>query len=253
LIGRAGVTSRTEAGWLNAELYLRPVRESMLSYVGTRDPYGGTVWGRVRETGVSLGGFVNLPKQWGLYARLGYGTLEGRTVDDNDVVRANLAVGKNLGLAGFDYFSVGPYLDYARYSENLSHFTLGHGGYFSPQRLYAVGLGVDALTREGRNYIAALQAQLAYQAHHEDAAPLFPLAPDGRAYDASDSSGIAARVSAKGVLRLTGHWQLGGGLEYQKTPNYREAAAMVFVRWNVHARPAVFSSDLPDAMFNAAR
>jgi hypothetical protein len=68
--------------------------------------------------------------------------LEGENVASNQGVSLNMGLATDLRLRGFDYFTLGPDVSFDAYRKNLSHFTLGHGGYFSPERLF--GLGASA-------------------------------------------------------------------------------------------------------------
>lgn len=241
---RLGTRRNVKGGWWQVEAASQPVRDSMLSYVGMRDPYEGKKWGRVLETGFSVAGYMKLEKGWGVYGKSEYGKLDGDDVKRNDVIRLSLAIGKDLGLNDFDYFSVGPYLGYVTYDKNLNHFTVGNGGYFSPQDMYTFGLGASAVTPEGKQYIVSGELQLGYQIQEEDRSPFFPLNPDGHFYDDNDEAGFGGKVFLRGVRRLDDHWQIGGSIEAQVSPEYDNYAAMLFLRWNFKGRPAVVSSDI---------
>src|SRR3569832_2431656 len=144
-------------------------------------------------------------------ARTQWAQLAGEQVEDNGRVAVDVSINRALRWRGMDRTTVGPFIGYERYTKNLSHFTLGHGGYFSPQRLLRAGVAWEGLTTEGAPFVARARVAAGYQTHRADAAPYLPLAPDGRMYAASDQSGAAIDLQWLGVWRMTPRWQLGGG------------------------------------------
>ena len=223
-----------------------PVRESLLSYVGFQDPFGGDYWGRVKRSQLTLGWDRPLRGPWRVGAVLQTGRLTGTGVADNRFAAVNLHLHHEWQRPGLDALRLGAYVESLRYRRNLGGFTLGHGGYFSPQALQAAGLELSMLTAEGRQRQFALRMQWGYQDHHEDAAPLFPLDDDGRRYAGQDESGPLARLEATGLWRLGRHWSWGGSVAVQATPRFQGYSAMIFVRRWLRSRPALFSTDLPE-------
>ena len=157
-----------------------------------------------------------------------------------------------MNVAAFDSFSVGPFAAYQEYERNLSHFTIGHGGYFSPQRMSQLGLFVNALTKEGQEYLLDGKFELSYQSQHEDSSSYFPLSPDGRFYDANNQSGLSFVLKLLGTCAISDHWQVGGGFVVQKSPKFRDNAAMLYLRWNDKVRSAVVSSEIPEYLLSSA-
>jgi tetratricopeptide (TPR) repeat protein len=251
LTGLLGLSHHTRKYHLAVEAFRESVRDSVLSYTGIVDPYSGQSWGAVRRTGLRVHSYRALGGRWGIYGEVEWAELTGEEVADNDALVATLSVSRDLGLQGFDYFSVGPALHLQRYDRNLSHFTLGHGGYFSPESLVGLGASVAFLTDEAQQWMVRGLFNVGYQTLKEDASPFFPLAPDGRIYDDNDDAGMSFTGQLASVWRLDDHWQVGAGLFVQRSPEFDEEAATVFVRYLFHRRPAVFSSDLPTPSLDA--
>ena len=247
-----GLSNRYETGYWDLSLASQPVRDSILSYTGIVDPYGGEKWGRVLETGLALSVYRRLSALWGIYGDLEISQLKGQQVADNDRVSLSVSVGRSLSLQNFDYFTVGPVLGYQTYSDNHNHFTVGHGGYFSPQQMFQLGLGLNALTEEGKSFIIKADAMLGYLDFQQDSSPFFPLAPDGRYYESVDESGIGITAEAKGVWQIADYWQLGGGLGVRMSPEYDDTYASIFLRMTFEPRRRVFSYDIPDYVFETA-
>jgi hypothetical protein len=261
---RAGLKKHIPSGTWQMEFFSRPVRESVLSYTGMHDPYSTREWGRVLKTGISGSLFSHLAPRWGLYSEAHGGVLRGKNVDDNRMVHLAANLGYDLQPAGFDYFTIGPGLRYEHYSKNRGHFTLGHGGYFSPDTYYNGGLSLDFLTVEGRKHIVKGHAGIGYQALDYAAAELFPGQPDlanrslqladGTSiseYPADSSHGVSYDFELLATWLFAPQWQLSGGFGYNKTYGYEEYNLGVNLRYFLAPRRASFSTDLPPEMFGA--
>jgi hypothetical protein len=232
-------------GW-KLSAHSLPVTESLLSYTGSRDPYTGTDWGRVFRHGVEAQGWRTIAPQWTVAGTVRAEAYRGQAVADNSGVYARLALGRNWQLPDFDYFSIGPVLDYRRFDKNLSHFTHGHGGYYSPQRDIGLGLAVNAQTIEGRDWLLRGEAHVGLRHQSEAATPWLPLAPDGRFFESSQQTGFSGGLKLQGVWRLAPQWHLGAAVTYDRSPSFEQGGAYLFVRYLLEPRPAVFSSDLAE-------
>lgn len=250
LIWNLGLTSQTDAGVWGLSLFAKPVRDSILSYVGMVDPYSGQRWGRVLKSGVNLTLQQNITQEWRFQGAVDIAQLKGRNVADNDHLALRLGLGKTLAPKRFDYISFGPMLEFQQYDRNLSFFTAGHGGYFSPQQLIKVAATLNALSEEGRSFIVDAEGSLGYQRHREESTPLFPLSTDeAGSYASSSRSGLGLNLEAKGVWLVSSRWQLGGGFGMRASPRYDDIYGNLFVRMTLKPRQAVFSYDIPEFLF----
>ena len=257
-VGNLGVLKQTGRGNWRAEAFSDPVRESILSYTGIVDPYTGQSWGRVRRTGALVGGYTAISERWGAGGQLRVMHLGGDNVAGNEGATLNLSLARNLGLRGFDYFSIGPDLTYDTYRRNLSHFTIGHGGYFSPESLLSVGLSAHFLTLEARQFSIKGDASIGLFDKREAASPCFPLGAPlplnpgcAGGYAATSATGFYYAAELLAVRRVSDHLQVGGGVIVRRNPQYQDKAAMVFVRYVFGARGNVMSSDLPVEVFRS--
>lgn len=257
-----GVERQIRAGAFRLEFFSQPVRDSVLSFTGMQDPYSELRWGRVMKSGVETSLYYSLNKRWGLYGEMEGGWLEGKEVDDNQMIRLVAGIGYALNFDQFNYLSIGPQLSYTHYKKNRSHFTLGHGGYFSPDRFYKIGVGIDFLTKEGQKFIARGHASLGYQSIGNEAAELFPGQPDlsGRTinladggvmtfYEASDSRDIAYDLECVGSWLFTTRWQLESGVGLRKTEGYEDYFIGIGLRHFFRPRKALFSPEIPTEFF----
>jgi hypothetical protein len=221
------------------------VRESVLSYAGMRDPGGTGSWGRVFRHGVAVRGLWLERSPWSIGARASAARLEGVRVADNTYLGADVSAGYDLRLAGFSYSSLSVNASWERYARNLSHFTVGHGGYFSPGRYRGIGAAFDFMTEENRAWMARGRASAARVDKREDAADYFPLAPDGRAYAGSRGVGNDLSLQLAAACALGRHVQVGVAIARGLSPQYRETQAMVQLRIVFEPRTRVASVDLP--------
>ena len=114
----------------------RSVTDSLLSYAGQRDPQSGQNWGGVtRNRGhVQLEGAVGTVNY---YAGAGGGVYEGTNVKSNTEVEAGAGFSLPVWTTPTQEVRVGMDLVYFGFDKNLGNFTLGNGGYFSPQQFFA--------------------------------------------------------------------------------------------------------------------
>ncbi|PWV59139.1 cellulose synthase subunit BcsC-related outer membrane protein [Plasticicumulans acidivorans] len=230
----------------DVQLFRRPVEDSLLSYSGLRDPYSNERWGRVAAGGFALGTRWTPFTDWVVHVDFSRFWLDGEDVAANTARTSSLSLSRDLGIDGFDHFTLGPRVDWAAYDENLSQFTLGHGGYDSPQRRLGLALGANFLTREGQSQLLRGDLQIGWQTRREDASPYLPLSPDGREYPASEDRGLASRLRLQAIWRLSPYWQTGLAASYEHNPAWEQAGGQAFIRYLFDPRPAVFSSDLPE-------
>jgi hypothetical protein len=238
------VTQERESSHWNVETFSQPIKESLLSYTGIVDPYSGKKWGRVRQTGVSLSGYAEVQPGWNVSGQANVAILRGLRVPNNYRVGLGAGLSKAFTPDGFAYLALGPRVTFDHYEKNLSQFTLGHGGYFSPDSLLQVTAALNFLTQEARQFIVAGDLSVGVQTHHQEGSPFFlHNVLDGRRYSAQSESGPVVSAELTGVWRLGDHWQIGGGGIVRKTANYDDWSAMCFVRFLFEPRAVVFSAD----------
>ncbi len=222
----------------------RSVEDSMLSWVGQRDPFTGRNWGNVIRTGGR--GQLELPLGPGyVYAGGGYSVFEGQNVASNNRIEAG---------AGFSYpviqgpngeLSIGSDLVYFAYDRNQSHFTYGSGGYFSPQAYTAFNVPVDYRGRSG-DFSYRLGATAGYAVFRQEATPVFAnnaalqaqlvqraatiggAAPLLTVFPAQNQQNFVGGVRADLDYAITPRVNLGAGFRYDKAADWDETR--VFIR-----------------------
>ena len=144
------------------------VKDSLLSYAGVRDPGTGIIWGGV----VSNTGTLQLDHKGtraGQYASASGSYITGKNVPNNWEVSGNaglyFVVAKGL--------SLGINLTGMHYQKNLSFFSLGQGGYFSPQEYGLASIPISWFSRHKR-FEYEIRASLGAQYFSQERSPFFP-------------------------------------------------------------------------------
>jgi hypothetical protein len=222
----------------------RAVTDSVLSWAGVRDPMTGQVWGGVTRTGGRAQlEFASGPVNF--YLGGGYATLAGQGVADNSRIEAGAGASYTVFERPEESLTAGLDLVYFGYDRNLRDFSLGHGGYFSPQRYAAVNLPVDYRARSG-DLSWRVGGTIGVASFREDAAPVFPGDPALQARLVADRRSDLTLVTVRpgqnqtgvvGGLRgdieypLTPQLRLGGLFRYDRAAEWNEARGQVYLRY----------------------
>jgi len=236
---------------LKGDLSRRPVTDSLLSFAGAKDARTGERFGGV----VASGGRLDLTRDDGTYGLYGYGsyhTLTGRNVESNN--RAELGGGAYVHLmrGTASTLTAGMNIDLLHYDKNLSYFTLGHGGYFSPQRYMSVAFPVDWSGRDDR-LSWRLNAALGVQSFKQNDAPYFPgdasrqggasraaaaattlglnTLPFNGQYTGTSKTGLAYNLAGLVEYQLAPQIFLGSALSLSNAQNYRQITAAIYLRY----------------------
>jgi hypothetical protein len=207
------------------------------------DPFTGDTWGRVTESGFKLSLFLPLQDQWSAYGELVGGVLDGENVDTNTHVRLTLAFNRQIEHPDFSYITIGPAFSFEHYSENLSYFTFGQGGYFSPDYLLQGTIGGHFLTKQGRRWLLKGDLDVGLQTYKQGTTAIFPLTDDISVYPQTDDQTFIATAGLAGMLQLTPRWALGGHLGYNRTADYSEFTAGLSLTYFFDPRSGLFISD----------
>jgi hypothetical protein len=245
LFGRLERRAFAPWGLYDVAAFAEPVRESILSYVGWRDPYTGATWGRVLRYGAEARGLWLDKLPWAMGGSARWERLQGESVADNDHFHADASLGRNLGLRGFEYAALGVETRYDGYRRNLSPFTLGNGGYYSPQKALYGGVALNFQTEERRPWVVRGRWSAGRVSRVQDDAQFFPLAPDGRTFAGSRDYGNDTNVELSGIWQVSQRLQLGAILARSRAPQYDSRTGALVLRVLFERRSAVTSADLP--------
>jgi tetratricopeptide (TPR) repeat protein len=247
VVGGVEVSPGLGGGWrVRVAGERRAVTDSLLSWAGQRDALTGEAWGGVIRTG----GRAQVEYAQGngsLYAGGGYAVLEGTGVADNSRIEAGAGGSYALMRRPDESVNVGLDLVYFAYDKNLRFFTLGQGGYFSPQSYTALNVPVDWRARSG-DWSWRVGGSLGFAVWSEDQSPVFPNDPGLQAQLAAQGaqnpliivtnpsqseSGVIGSLRGDLEYALTRDLALGAMLRYDRAANWNEARAGVFVRYRL--------------------
>jgi hypothetical protein len=170
-------------------------------------------------------------------------------VADNEKIRFDMALSRTFKPDDFHYINFGPSFTFYSYNKNLSFFTYGHGGYFSPEYLAQGLLNLQFMTEEGFSYLFKGEVGFGGQANKQQAAPFFPLDPDGRIYKGtSDTTGILIS-NLQGLMFLTRYWAFGAEVGYNKTPSYEEIRGGIYTTIFFEPREGLVETDFPEYQY----
>ena len=222
----------------------RAVTDSLLSYVGTEDKFSGKRWGRVTKNGGNaLLSYDN--GDAGFYAGAGLYSYLGENVASNNSVQANAGA----YVRPFHYddreLKLGMSLSWMDFSKNLSYFSYGQGGYFSPQNYVSVSFPVD-FTRKYDDLSVKLGGSVGYQSYSQDKSAYFPdnaewqsfmdeMVTDGFAkesyYSGGSKNGIGYNIHAGADYKVNKEMTIGGQVGYDTFGDYNESTAQLWFRY----------------------
>lgn len=234
-----------------AALYREPVYESILSLTGAQDPVTGDVFGRIVETGFRAETFLPISETWYLSGGVSWGARSGENVEDNGHIKAQIGFAYSVPRDGFSYLSVGPSYRFESYDHNLSHFTFGHGGYYSPETLHNFGITTNFMTEEGKSWLIKGGASAGHQSGEQETAPYYPLAaaPAVDVFGPSEASGVGINAQVQGVWRLSDRWMFEAGGYGQHNDDFSEVGGFLKLRFHFARRAATYSSDLTETLY----
>jgi hypothetical protein len=219
------------------EVFRRPVTSSLLSFAGRVDPGTGRVWGGVTESGAAARvGHYTADHSLSLSIRLT--DLDGSGVIRNRRLAARLAGDHTVATWFGGALSFGGTLSFDAYDRNLLGYTLGSGGYFSPQSYTALALPLEWSRRGALNAVRVRLAPTVTH-RHDASAPWYPLDPAlmttavaaGQIPVTSAGTADAASIA----LSIVAEWRVSGGVvgmsfAHDRADYYRPVSLSVYYR-----------------------
>jgi len=240
-----GITGRGDAGPFGLSLTAsrRPMSNSLLSYGGSRDPVTGEQWGAVTANGSSLGLSWDQGGAHGVWASLGYHWLLGDNVARNNRTTAMTGYYYKLVESPSERVRTGLTFIHFGYDKDLSGYTLGQGGYWSPQNYNSISVPVSYAWRN-EDWSVLLESSVGWSVSQSDGSPDYPLrsllsteqraaaAANGKS-EGSTNRGISYRLQGLFERRLSDHFVLGGGVSLLHSDDYAPSRALLYLRYNL--------------------
>ena len=218
----------------------RAVIDSLTSFAGTRDARTGQEWGGVTANGVR-GQLSYDDGNVGVYAYASWFRLLGNQVEDNDRAEFGGGTYRYLVNASDAQLTLGLSLTALGYANNQNFFTYGHGGYFSPQRFFALGVPL-IWSQRGDRWTYQLRGALGVQHFQQNAADYYPTDAAAQAaasqvlgsparYAGQSKTGLGYSLAAAGEYRLNSDFHLGGELGLDNARDYRQVNGNLYLRY----------------------
>jgi len=234
--------------WRQLGLYIdlekRPVTSTLLSYAGAKDPVTGKTWGGIYSLGLTAGLSYDPGKLFGIWASLEGHQLDGENVLANN--RARFLTGLYWRIFQRESFNVdvGLALMKWRFKYDLGEFTLGHGGYYSPNDYVSASFPVSVYGRVNR-FAYLLRLSTSVSTSEDEDAVFFPNDPElqSEAQQLTDQTGVdpvylggqgsGAGYSIRAVVeyQLTKQLYMGAEVEIERSDFYEPNRGVMWMRY----------------------
>jgi Flp pilus assembly protein TadD len=224
------------------DLHRSNVKDSILSYVGQKDPYGNDEWGRVTRNGIEAGKTWPLGGKWWASGSTGFDYYMGNSVWDNQAVHLDTAVGQTL-LFDRDEVSYGLFATAQHFRRNSDFYTYGHGGYYSPELMTMVGPFVRYRTAICRDYWFDVHASAGWLHQRLDSSPFYPLFDGNTAgftpaaaadangeYDSDTDNKLGFNLRLQAMKLITPYLAAGGFASVNNSADYTEWTAGIGIQ-----------------------
>lgn len=236
-----GVTWNTDVQNLGVSLTAsrRPISSSLLAFAGARDPNlaSGKTWGGVIATGGAIGLSYDRGEAHGVWADISAHQITGENVADN--TRERLMTGYYYKLINEDNrrATIGLNAMLWHYDKDLSDYSLGQGGYYSPQSYSSLAVPLTWRQRT-ENWSYDLSGSISFSHSTTKSQPRYPLdfgdlTRNNPSSTSSSSNGVGYTLRALVERRLTSHWTLGMGVDIQQAKDYTPSHGLIYVRYSM--------------------
>ena len=222
----------------------RAVTDSVLSYAGVTDPITSLTWGGVTRNGGEA--IISYDDQTlGIYSKFAYGYYMGTNVADNQSYEFTAGAYFRPIKDENQELKVGISATYLSFNQNLSYFTYGQGGYFSPQSFYSLTFPVDWTETAGK-FTYSAGATLGVQSIQQSSSLFFPtnyyfqnaanvLASSGAAafapiFPAQSNTGIAFGLRLGFEYAATERTSIGAKANFDNAYQYDQGTILLFLK-----------------------
>lgn len=240
IVGGIKTSGSLGAAYYSLDISRRPLDSSLLAYAGAKDPVTGEVWGGIRANGVDL--WIGWDKgPLGLYGSLGAHLLTGKNVPQNSRLAARVGADWMLTQKEDMRIGVGSALTYWTYDQDLSHYTFGQGGYYSPQSYSAISFPAFWTGRNGKlSYY--LRASVSFSRSDSDDSDYFPTRQDLQTaagnpqFSGGPGSGVGYSGGAILEYQLQPDLFIGGRFEFDRSDYYAPNSYLIYMRHTLEPR-----------------
>ncbi|POT55546.1 cellulose biosynthesis protein BcsC [Citrobacter amalonaticus] len=240
-----GVSYSDDIGPLGYTLnaHRRPVSSSLLAFGGQKDAPSNTgkKWGGVRADGAGIGLSYDQGEANGVWASLSGDRLTGKNVQDNWRVRWMTGYYYKIINENNRRVTVGLNNMIWHYDKDLSGYSLGQGGYYSPQEYLSFAVPVMWRQRT-ENWSWELGGSASWSHSRTKTMPRYPLlnlipsdyreAASEQTNDGGSSQGFGYTARALIERRVTSNWFVGTSVDIQEAKDYTPSHLLLYVRYS---------------------
>jgi thioredoxin-like negative regulator of GroEL len=221
----------------------RVLTESLLAYAGAIDSYSGNHWGQVSRNGLNIQ--LNFDDgETGFWANTSGWKYLGTNVADNESIEIGTGMYTRVYSTPEQELKVGASMVYKNFSENLSYFSYGQGGYFSPQNHISMSFPVS-YRQDLSGFNVLVGGSVGYQSYSLDESAYYPenstlqeeleeYVDDGYSeedyYSAESVSGFGYDVYASLEYEIMRHIYLEAKVSYDTFGEYNEFSGQLMLR-----------------------
>ena len=228
-------------------VYRDQVKETMLSYAGEKDPLTGEIWGGVVATGAE--GNLSLGSaQTGFYVQGGAAQLTGVNVNNNNRITGSTGAYWTVYSNEYGVLKMGANMTGLHYAQNQRYFTIGQGGYFSPDSYLLLNAPFTWQSRPINRFVYTIKGSLGVQSFHEGTALPGSLIATDTAPTAQANMGANYNLDMNMAYRLDEHWDIGGFVGVNNAHDYQDRTAGFAVKYM--QRPQVDVEGGPTGLFD---
>ena len=217
----------------------RPLTGNLMTYAGAHDPITGQVWGGVVATGAS----ARVSTDVGAYSTsfsASYALLTGKNVRRNTRLQMRWAADRDVWQSKHSNVNMALALSAWRYGHDLSEFSWGHGGYYSPRSYLSLSLPVEWSGRKGA-LTWLVRGAVSFSRSSSAASNFFPGNPalQGQAselgrqpvYLGGRSSGFGRSLRSAVEYDLSRQLTLGAQLDIDRSAYYAPTSLLFYARY----------------------
>nr|EEY5958287.1 cellulose biosynthesis protein BcsC [Escherichia coli] len=221
----------------------RPISSSLLAFGGQKDSPSNTgkKWGGVRADGVGLSLSYDKGEANGVWASLSGDQLTGKNVEDNWRVRWMTGYYYKVINQNNRRVTIGLNNMIWHYDKDLSGYSLGQGGYYSPQEYLSFAIPVMWRERT-ENWSWELGESGSWSHSRTKTMPRYPLMnliptdwqeeAARQSNDGGSSQGFGYTARALLERRVTSNWFVGTAIDIQQAKDYAPSHFLLYVRYS---------------------
>jgi tetratricopeptide (TPR) repeat protein len=232
-----------KASW-SALIAKRPVTNSVLAYASSEDPFSKLTWGAAKI--YTLGGSLNYDQGtgWGIWSVFDYSLILGKQIKDNNRIRAMAGIyytwfdseklTSSIGLNSLNW----------QYKYDLSEFTLGQAGYYSPQQYSSLSIPFDFYGRIN-DFSYKVYLGISVSKSSDNTIDYYPehslyqqalLAKNNQniaesQFSGGSGSGFGYNIAADVEYKINQHWSIGAAMDIQQYEYFSPNTLSLYLRY----------------------